>query len=313
MTTITDKPIIFLMGPTASGKTDLAIEISKIISTRLISVDSALIYKGMDIGTAKPSKEIMQKYPHYLVDICSPDQSYSAHDFTIDARYQIEQAFANKQTPILVGGTSFYFNALQYGLSDLPESTQESRNKFSQLLKNEGASSLHKQLNQIDPVSATRIHKNDSQRITRALEVYYLSGKTLSDLQGNRQQIISNPIIKIIIKPDRDILHKRIEDRFLNMIDDGLLHEVEILHNNPNLHENLPSIRCVGYRQVWQYLNGKIDKEHMIERAVIATRQLCKRQSTWLNVEDDALIMKESDVNKALQYIEKETNNLKSH
>ncbi|MFP6775740.1 MAG: tRNA (adenosine(37)-N6)-dimethylallyltransferase MiaA [PS1 clade bacterium] len=310
MNSITDKPVIFLMGPTASGKTDLAIDISNLISARLISVDSALIYKGMDIGTAKPNPNILHKHPHYLVDILNPDESYSAYEFTNDAKYHIEQSFNKKQTPLLVGGTSFYFNALEHGLSQLPESTKDSRETFNLLLQQKGSVALHNQLYDIDAIAAKRIHKNDSQRITRALEVHYLTGKTITELQGNKITTINNPIIKIILMPDRDLLHERIEHRFLKMIDDGFLEEVENLYKNPKLHENLASIRCVGYRQAWQYLNGQIDRNSMIEKAIIATRQLCKRQCTWLKSENDALIIKEIDPHISIDYIKEKTNKL---
>jgi tRNA dimethylallyltransferase len=309
MNTSLNKPVIFLMGPTASGKTDLAIKLSNQIDTRLISVDSALIYKEMDIGTAKPSKKILEQYPHYLVDICKPDEAYSANDFTRDAKLQIDKAFIKNQTPLLVGGTSFYFNALEYGLSNLPESTKDSRDKFAKLLQKNGPNKLHSMLSDIDPISAKRIHPNDSQRVTRALEVFDISGESLSDLQGSKKSIINNPIIKIILMPDRGVLHQRIEKRFLSMIDDGFINEVESLFtNNPNLNDSFPSVRCVGYRQVWNYLKGEIDKDEMIERAIIATRQLCKRQSTWLNSEKDALIIRDLDEKKALDYILKLSN-----
>lgn len=299
----TNKTVIFLMGPTASGKTDLAIQLSQQFKTRLISVDSALIYKGMDIGTAKPDKVILKKYPHQLIDICNPENSYSAFDFTRDAHAQIKIAFSNNELPILVGGTSFYFHALEYGLSKLPESNPESKEKINQLLKSKGTIALHQNLKKIDSQAANRIHPNDTQRIARALEVFNLSGKTLSELQGNKNPIINYPIKKIILMPDRSELHSRIEIRFLSMIEHGFLKEVKRLKQNPNLHENLPAIRCVGYRQAWQYLNGKISKTDMTEKAIIATRQLCKRQSTWLKSETDALVLKSPSLAKAVAFI----------
>ncbi|BBB23519.1 tRNA dimethylallyltransferase [Isorropodon fossajaponicum endosymbiont JTNG4] len=298
-----NKTVIFLMGPTASGKTDLAIQLSQQFKTRLISVDSALIYKGMDIGTAKPGKAILKKYPHRLIDTCNPEDSYSAFDFTRDANTQIKTAFANNELPILVGGTSFYFHALEHGLSKLPESNPKSKEKFNQLLKSKGTIALHQDLKKIDPQAANRIHPNDTQRITRALEVFDLSGKTLSELQGNKKPIINHPIKKIILMPERGELHQRIEKRFLSMIEHGFLDEVKTLKQNPNLHENLPAIRCVGYRQAWQYLNGEIGKAEMIEKSIIATRQLCKRQSTWLKSEEDALTLKISNPTQASAFI----------
>lgn len=296
--------VIFLMGPTASGKTDLAIELSKQFKSRIISVDSALIYKGMDIGTAKPDAKTLKKYPHHLINICDPEETYSAYDFAEDAKAQIQLAFNDNETPILIGGTSFYFNALEHGLSNLPESTKKSRKKFNQLLQEKGAVALHKNLAKIDPQSAQRIHPNDTQRITRALEVFDISGKTLSELQGNKQLGLNYPIKKIILMPPRHQLHIRIEARFLSMMNNGFLEEVKTLKQNPNLHENLPSIRCVGYRQAWQYLDDKMSKEAMIEKAIIATRQLCKRQSTWLRSETNALLLDKLDIQKTLNFIQ---------
>jgi len=304
MTQLTNKTVVFLMGPTASGKTDLAIQLAQQFKARIISVDSALIYKGMDIGTAKPDAGTLKAYPHYLIDICEPDQAYSAYDFAQDAKQQIQTAFENNETPVLVGGTSFYFNALEHGLSNLPKSTNESREKYNQLLKEKGSAALHKELDKIDKKAADRIHPNDSQRVTRALEVFDLSGKTLSDLQGNKKPSIDYPIKKIILMPPRSELHQRIEKRFLSMMDEGFLSEVEKLKQNPSLHEDLPSIRCVGYRQAWQYLNKEIDQDTMIEKAVIATRQLCKRQSTWLKSETDALILETIDVESVINFIQ---------
>ncbi|MBE8190326.1 MAG: tRNA (adenosine(37)-N6)-dimethylallyltransferase MiaA [Candidatus Thioglobus sp.] len=304
MSKIMNKTVIFLMGATASGKTDLAINLADELPARLISVDSALIYQGMDIGTAKPSQQILDKYPHYLIDICSPEMSYSAFDFVRDAKAQIEIAFAKQQVPILVGGTAFYFHALEHGLSDLPESTPESKAKFNQLLSQKGSVELHKNLAKIDEKSAQRIHQNDTQRIIRALEVFDLSGKTLSSLQGNKRPEINYPIKKIILTPPRKKLHQRIEKRFLAMMENGFLDEVKALKQNPNLRETLPSIRCVGYRQAWQFLDGKISENEMIEKSIIATRQLCKRQSTWLKAETHALFLEQPNPQKALGFIQ---------
>ncbi len=304
MTQPINKTVIFLMGPTASGKTALAIQLAQQFKARIISVDSALIYKGMNIGSAKPDADTLAAYPHHLIDICEPEESYSAYDFSRDAKIQIKMAFDNNETPILVGGTSFYFNALEYGLSNLPASTTQSREKYNQLLKEKGSAALHKKLEKIDKKSADRIHPNDSQRVTRALEVFDLSKKTLSQLQGNKKPGIDHPIKKIILMPPRAELHIRIKQRFLSMMDEGFLAEVERLKQNPNLHEDLPSIRCVGYRQAWQYLNGDIDQDTLVERAIIATRQLCKRQSTWLKGETDALVLETIDVESAINFIQ---------
>lgn len=298
-----NKTVVFIMGPTASGKTELAIEVSKIIKTRIISVDSALIYRGMDIGTAKPDAQTLAKYPHHLIDICEPEQSYSAHDFAHDAIIEIEKAFREGALPLLVGGTSFYFSALEHGLSNLPESTPESRKKFNKLLEEKGSEALHKRLFEIDPVAAERIHPNDSQRITRALEVFELSGKTLSELQGNKKILMDYPIKKIILMPKRELIHQRIEKRFLSMIKNGFIDEVKAFKNNSNLTKDSPSMRAVGYRQTWQYLDDEIDLETMTEKGIIATRQLCKRQSTWLNAEKDALVLEQADIEQILNWI----------
>lgn len=296
--------VLFLMGPTASGKTDLAIKISKKINSRLISVDSALIYQGMDIGTAKPDTETLKAHPHYLIDICKPSDTYSAQDFVNDATHQIELAFSQNKLPILVGGTSFYFNALEHGLSDLPESTPESREKYNQLVKEKGLDALYQSLQKIDPIAAQRIHANDSQRITRALEVFNISGKPLSELQGKKQGGLNCIIKKIILMPDRSELHQRIETRFHLMMEQGFMDEVRVLKTNTALHQDLPSIRCVGYRQAWQFLNNEIDEAEMIERSIIATRQLCKRQSTWLRSQTQGLKLKTADIEKTVNFIQ---------
>ncbi len=303
--------LIAVVGPTAVGKSALAMKLAETIEGEIIGGDSRQVYRHMDIGTAKPSQEHRARVRHHLIDVVDPDEQFGLAGYLALAKQSITNTSISGKIPILVGGTSFYFNALEYGLSALPESTSESREKFSKLLQRNGSTKLHGILKDIDPSAANRIHPNDSQRITRALEVFDISGKTLSELQGSKKSIINNPIIKIIIMPDRGLLHKRIEKRFLTMMDDGFINEVEGLFKNPKLNENLPSIRCVGYRQAWEYLKGKTDKETMIERAIIATRQLCKRQSTWLNSEVEALIIKESNAQKVLNYIEEAKDKLR--
>ena len=305
MTIGSNKFVLFLMGPTASGKTELAIEISKIIDSKLISVDSALIYRGMDIGTAKPDKETLKKFPHELIDICEPEDSFSVNDFIDLATTQIELAFKENKLPILVGGTSFYFNALEHGISNLPASTDKSRKHFNNLLKEQGSEKLHHRLKEIDSKSAARIHPNDSQRVTRALEVHDLSGEILSGLQGKKNHKKLNVRIKkIILMPKRSELHERIEERFIDMIKNGFLDEVEALKKNKKLNLDLASMRCVGYRQVWNYFDGIYNKKEMIEKAIVATRQLCKRQSTWLRNEKEALLLNQTDVKKAIDYLQ---------
>jgi tRNA dimethylallyltransferase len=305
MTISSTNSVVFLMGPTASGKTELALEMYNQLDASLISVDSALIYRGMDIGTAKPSPVTLKNYPHALIDICEPDESFSVNQFVSLAKQHIESALHAGKLPILVGGTSFYFNALEYGLSKLPESTKDSRKYFNDLLKNQGSEKLHSQLLKIDQKSATRIHPNDSQRVTRALEVFHLSGVTLSELQGNKNENkLNHEIKKIILMPERSELHQRIEKRFIEMIKDGFLNEVEALRKNKNLNLDLASMRCVGYRQAWNYFDGLYSKQEMIEKAIIATRQLCKRQSTWLRNESNALILKETNIDKAINFLQ---------
>ena len=304
MTIGSNKFVLFLMGPTASGKTELAIEISKIIDSKLISVDSALIYRGMDIGTAKPDKETLKKFPHELIDICEPEDSFSVNDFIDLATTQIELTFKEDKLPILVGGTSFYFNALEHGISNLPASTDKSRKHFNELLKKQGSKKLHKRLKEIDPKSADRIHPNDSQRITRALEVCDLSGEMLSSLQGQKNhKKLNHKIKKIILMPKRSELHERIEERFIDMIKNGFLDEVEALKNNKKLNLDLASMRCVGYRQVWNYFEGIYNKKEMMEKSIVATRQLCKRQCTWLRNEKEALVLTNPNIDKAIDYI----------
>ena len=285
MTQQTDsKPTaLFLMGPTASGKTDLAIQLRQSLPVEVISVDSALIYKGMDIGTAKPSKEELALAPHRLIDICDPSESYSAANFRTDALREMQEIRAQGKIPLLVGGTMLYYKALLEGLSPLPSADEKVRSEIEAKAALIGWAGLHQELSKIDPISAQRINPNDSQRINRALEVFYLTGKTLTELTAQKGEALPYDILQFAIAPEqREVLHLRIEQRFHKMIELGFQQEVEKLYRRPDLNENLPSIRCVGYRQMWEYLRGDYDHDEMVFRGICATRQLAKRQITWL-------------------------------
>ena len=278
------KPLaIFLMGPTASGKTDLAIQLRQQLPVEVISVDSALIYRGMDIGTAKPSKAELALAPHRLIDICDPAESYSAANFRTDALREMQEISAQGKIPLLVGGTMLYYKALLEGLSPLPSADEKVRSEIEAKAALIGWSGLHQELSKIDPISAQRINPNDSQRINRALEVFYLTGKTLTELTAQKGEALPYDILQFAIAPEqREVLHLRIEQRFHKMIELGFQQEVEKLYRRPDLNENLPSIRCVGYRQMWEYLRGDYDHDEMVFRGICATRQLAKRQITWL-------------------------------
>ena len=278
------KPLaIFLMGPTASGKTDLAIQLRQHLPVEVISVDSALIYRGMDIGTAKPSKAELALAPHRLIDISDPAESYSAANFRTDALREMQEISAQGKIPLLVGGTMLYYKALLEGLSPLPSADEKVRSEIEAKAALIGWAGLHQELCKIDPISAQRINPNDSQRINRALEVFYLTGKTLTELTAQKGEALPYDILQFAIAPEqREVLHRRIEQRFHNMIELGFQQEVEKLYRRPDLNENLPSIRCVGYRQMWEYLRGDYDHDEMVFRGICATRQLAKRQITWL-------------------------------
>ena len=275
--------IISLMGPTASGKTAFAMELYDKYPIDIISVDSALIYRGMDIGSAKPTKQEQQKYPHKLIDICDPAESYSAANFRHDAIEEIEKSLSNGRTPLLVGGTMLYFKALIDGLSPLPAADSDIRQQIEEKANKLGWQAIHEELKKVDPVSAQRIHPNDPQRLNRALEVYLISGKSLTELTQESGEALPYDIIQLAIMPkDRAELHQRIEQRFLQMLDQGFEEEVKTLMQRSDLHTNLPSIRCVGYRQMWEYLNGDTSYDEMVFKGICATRQLAKRQITWL-------------------------------
>ncbi|BDX04660.1 tRNA (adenosine(37)-N6)-dimethylallyltransferase MiaA [Planctobacterium marinum] len=274
---------IFLMGPTASGKTDLAISLVQSGLCEIISVDSALIYRDMDIGTAKPSVAEQLAAPHRLIDILDPAESYSVAQFRKDALREMQEITDKGKVPLLVGGTMMYYKALIDGISQLPESDEGVRKQISEEVELNGWQALHDELRSIDPVSAERIHPNDPQRLMRAIEVYRLSGKSMTELTASKSSSIPYNILQLAIAPDdRSVLHQRIEKRFDIMLDMGFQQEVQKLVQRGDLHLDMPSMRCVGYRQMWLYLVGKYDFDEMRYRGIVATRQLAKRQLTWL-------------------------------
>ena len=276
-------PVICLMGPTASGKTALAMELCDALPCDIISVDSALIYRDMDIGTAKPTADELRKYPHRLINIRDASESYSVAEFCHDALAEIEKIRSNNRIPLLVGGTMMYFKSLVEGISPLPQANKEIRSAIEQEAAEKGWQYMHELLQQCDSEAALRIHPNDPQRLTRALEVFRITGNSLTQLTKIKGAKLEGDVLQFAITPkDRKTLHQRIELRYQIMIEQGFEKEVKLLKQRDDLHENLPSIRCVGYRQMWQYINDEIDHEEMIFRGVCATRQLAKRQLTWL-------------------------------
>ncbi|QUJ67695.1 tRNA (adenosine(37)-N6)-dimethylallyltransferase MiaA [Photobacterium sp. GJ3] len=295
---------IFLMGPTASGKTDLAIRLRQQLPVEIISVDSALIYRDMDIGTAKPDAAELSQAPHRLINILDPAESYSAADFRADALKEMADIVQAGRIPLLVGGTMLYYKALLEGLSPLPQADPTIRAEIEQEAKSRGWQALHEELQQIDPVSATRIHPNDPQRLSRALEVFRISGKTLTELTQTQGETLPYQVHQFAITPkDRAILHQRIEQRFDKMIIAGFEQEVRALYERGDLHPDLPSVRCVGYRQMWDYFDGNCTIDDAIYRGICATRQLAKRQITWLRSWKDLTWLDSSDVEKALQTV----------
>ncbi|NQZ82867.1 MAG: tRNA (adenosine(37)-N6)-dimethylallyltransferase MiaA [Colwellia sp.] len=282
---ISDKlpPVICLMGPTASGKTALAMALHDALPCDIISVDSALVYKSMDIGTAKPTAEELTKYPHALINLIDAAQRYSAADFCRDALAEIGKIRAKGRIPLLVGGTMMYFKSLIEGISPLPEANADIRATIEAQAKELSWQAMHNILAEVDPIAAKRIHENDPQRITRALEVFRITGNTLSQLTEIKGDRLNGDVLQFAITPsDRKVLHQRIELRFNQMIAQDFEQEVVKLKARDDLHSDLPSIRCVGYRQMWQYLNNELSHDEMVFRGVCATRQLAKRQLTWL-------------------------------
>ncbi|CUR53741.1 tRNA dimethylallyltransferase [Serratia symbiotica] len=276
-------PAICIMGPTASGKTKLAITLKKYLPVELISVDSALIYRDMNIGTSKPTTEELIKTPHRLINIRDPSQIYSVSDFRIDALKEMSNITLKGRIPLLVGGSMLYYKILFTGLSPLPPANQIIRKYIQQQILLQGKEILHHKLQKIDPISASKIHKNDQKRLSRALEVYFISGKTLTELTKISGQPLPYHVKQFVIAPsNRTLINKRIELRYYKMLESGFETEVQKLFSRKDLHINLPSIRCVGYRQMWLYLSNKINYNEMISSSICATKQLAKHQMTWL-------------------------------
>ena len=290
------------MGPTASGKTDLAIFLTEHFPVDIISVDSAMVYRGLNIGSAKPSDEELAKAPHRLIDVVDPLEVYSAARFRNEALKEMVEITAAGRIPLLVGGTMLYFRALLQGLSELPAADESVRERLEQQAAEIGWEKMHQRLTEVDPEAGARIHPNDPQRIGRALEVYEVTGKPMSQLQKEQQaEPLPYEVLKLALMPsDRAMLHQRIEKRFKLMLEQGLIDEVKTLQERGDLNEDLPAIRAVGYRQVWDYLLERIDYTEMEERGVIATRQLAKRQFTWLRSEKD-LVAYDSSQNSEQQ------------
>jgi tRNA dimethylallyltransferase len=275
---------IFLMGPTASGKTDLAVALAKHLPCDVISVDSALVYRGLDIGAAKPDNQTLAHTPHRLISFLDPLESYSAAQFRRDALREIADIHAHGRIPLLVGGTMLYFKVLLEGIADLPPADTDTRKALTDEAERLGWPAMHAKLALVDPESAARLHPNHSQRILRALEVHALTGSTLSALQQQQlpEPLPFKPIQLALMPADRNVLNNRIAQRFNRMLAEGFVDEVRALYQRGDLDANLPAIRAVGYRQVWDYLSGLINETQMREAGIAATRQLAKRQLTWL-------------------------------
>ncbi|NKI19057.1 tRNA (adenosine(37)-N6)-dimethylallyltransferase MiaA [Spongiibacter sp. KMU-166] len=277
------------MGPTASGKTDLAMALCDVLPCELISVDSALVYRGLDIGSAKPEPELLARYPHALIDICDPSEAYSAAQFREDALREMQRITAAGRIPLLVGGTMLYYKALVEGLAEMPEADEAVRASIAELADREGWPAVHAELAGVDPEIAAAIHPNHSQRLSRALEVYRISGVTMTEWRRRQQaQHLPWRVFQFAIAPlERRTLHERIKTRLELMMAAGFLDEVRALVARGDLHDGLPAVRAVGYRQLWQHLHGELSYDEALERALIASRQLAKRQMTWLRAWPD--------------------------
>lgn len=302
---------IVLMGPTASGKTAIALELARILPCEIVSVDSALVYKGMDIGTAKPDAAARKAVPHHLIDLIEPHETYSAARFRDDALTAMREITERGRIPLLAGGTMLYFQALLEGLNTLPEADPMIRLVIDTMAEAQGWPAVHAKLAQVDPATAARLNPNDAQRVQRALEIYYITGKSMGELlEKPRYVYFPYAPIKIALVPsDRAVLHARIEQRFDEMLQDGLVRELEQLRESYGLDANMPSMRCVGYRQAWQHLNGAFGLDDLRSQGIAATRQLAKRQLTWLRGMDDATQFDSLGENLApriLEYVRRE-------
>jgi tRNA dimethylallyltransferase len=298
-------PALFLMGPTATGKTALAVDLATLLPCDIISVDSAQVFRGMDIGTSKPSKDIQSRAPHRLIDILDAAETYSAGRFRLDALREMQEISQRGRIPLLVGGTGLYFRSLQCGLASLPPADPQVRSRLLAVAQQRGWSFLYDRLRRLDPAAASRIHHSDGQRIERALEVYESTGRRLSELleEQELQPLPYRPFKFALAPTDRALLGERIAARFQQMLRRGLVAEVEALRARPDLDLSKPSMRAVGYRQVWQYLDGSVKYPAMIERAIIATRQLAKRQMTWLRAEEGITWLEAPDPNPVIKML----------
>jgi tRNA dimethylallyltransferase len=297
-------PVYCLMGPTASGKTQLAIELVQRGPFEIVSVDSAQVYRGLDIGSGKPDAATLAIAPHRLIDIRDPAESYSAAEFRQDALHEIAEIHSRNRVPLLVGGTMMYFKALRDGLAPMPAADEEVRENILALAKQEGWQAVHQRLAEVDPLSAQRIHPNDPQRLQRALEVFEISGKPLSAFHAKDRGQASLPFTLIflaIFPEERALLHERITTRLSEMLANGFVNEVKSLYMRGDLNPSLPALRSVGYRQIWDYLDGAGDYEKMQHRALVATRQLAKRQLTWLRSWPDLVVL-DSEMPKILSH-----------
>ena len=294
-------PVLTITGPTASGKSALAEELARRFPIDIISVDSAVVYRGMDIGTAKPSQEIRREIPHHLIDIRDPANAYSAADFREDAINVVEQVLARGRIPCLTGGTMLYLKALKRGMVQLPSADPVVRQEISERAQRDGWPEIHAELALVDPEAAARIGPNDPQRLQRALEVYVLTGRALSEHHKNGNPDCPFDLVEVAILPERQLLHQRIAGRFQEMLHKGLVHEVGKLLEREDINSELPAMKSVGYRQVADYLAGQYDHEEMADKAIAATRRLAKHQYTWLNSWQGLHRLPEPDAEKVLK------------